>query len=131
MLRYIRTPPRRTNEHFTSYYVFGRYVLKELKALKRQKAPGIDELPPGLLKDCVSIITGPLQYMINLSIKTCTVQSVWKVAKITPVFKPRDSNKSENHQPISILPIALKILEIVVQHNPITFLENKNLLNSC
>ena len=40
---------------------------KELKALKRQKAPGIEELPPGLLKDCVEIIAGPLAYIIYQS----------------------------------------------------------------
>ena len=37
--RYIRTLPRRTNEHFTFDYISRRFVLKELKALKRQKAP--------------------------------------------------------------------------------------------
>ena len=74
--RYIRTLPRRTNEHFTFDYISRRFVLKELKALKGQKAPGIDELPPGLLKDCADIIAGPLAYIINLSIKTSTVSSV-------------------------------------------------------
>ena len=40
---------------------------KELKSLKRQKAPGIEELPPGLLKDCAEIIAGPLAYIIYQS----------------------------------------------------------------
>ena len=40
---------------------------KELKALKRQKAPGIEELPPGLLKDCAEIIAGPLACIIYQS----------------------------------------------------------------
>ena len=66
-----------------------RFVLKELKALKRQKAPGIDELPPGLLKDCADIIAGPLAYIINLSIKTSTVPSAWKIAKINTNFQVR------------------------------------------
>ena len=129
--RYIRTLPRRTNEPFTFDYISRRFVLKELKALKGQKAPGIDELPPGLLKDCADIIAGPLAYIINLSIKTSTVPSVWKIANITPVFKSGDSTKPENHRPISVLPIASKILEKAVHHNLITFLENKNLLTDC
>ena len=36
--------------------------------LKRQKATGIDNLPPGLLKDCTMYIATPLCYIINLSI---------------------------------------------------------------
>ena len=58
--RYISTLLRRANEHFTFDYISRSFVLKELKALKRQKAPGIDKLPPGLLKDCVNIIASPL-----------------------------------------------------------------------
>ena len=125
------TLPRRINEHFTFDYISRVFVLKELKALKWQKAPSSDELPPRLLKDCANIIAGPLAYIINLSIKTSTVPSVWKITKIASVFKSRDLTKSENHCPISLLPIASKILEKTVHHNLITILENKNLLTDC
>ena len=86
----IGTLQRRTNKHFTFDYISRAFVLKENK----QKAPGIDELPPGLLKDCADIIAGPLTYIIDLSIKTFTVPSVWKITKITPVFTSGDSTKS-------------------------------------
>ena len=91
--KYIRILPRRTNEHFTIDCVSRRFVLKELKALKRQNAPGIDKLTSGLLKDCADIIASPVAYIINLSIKTSTVSSVWKSSKITAVFKSGDSTK--------------------------------------
>ena len=130
MWRYVKLLPWCTDEDFTFDYISKIFVLKELKALKRQKAPIIDKLPPGLLIDCANIIAGPLAYIINLSIKTSTVPSFWKIAKIAPVFKLGDSTKPENHQPISILPTALKILEKAVHHNLIVFLENKNLLTN-
>ena len=84
--RFIRRHPIRTNEHFTSEYSYLSRVFmqKELKVLKKQEAPGIDELPPGLLKDCVEI-------------KTSAVPSVCEIAKITPVFKSGDSAKPGNH----------------------------------
>ena len=69
--------------------------------------------------------------MINLSIKPSAVPSVWKIEKITPVFKSGDSIKPENHRPISGLPIASKILEKTVHNNLITFLENKHRLTDC
>ena len=102
---YFRALPRRTEEHFTFHYISGVFVLKELKPLKKQKPPGIDELPLGLSKYCAYIIAVPLAYIINLSIKTSTVPSVWKIGRITPVFKTGDLTKPENHQPISLLPI--------------------------
>ena len=91
--RYIRTLATHTNEDFTVDNISRRFVLKELKALKRQIAPSVEKLPAGLLKDCTDIIVDPLAYIINLSIKTSTVHSVWKIAKITPVFKSGDSTK--------------------------------------
>ena len=81
--RYFGTLRRRSSEHFTFDFISRRFILKELKALKRQKAPGIDEFPPGLLNNCADIIAGLLAYIINLSIKTSSVPLVWKIAKIT------------------------------------------------
>lgn len=71
--RYIDTLPKRTNKKFTFSYVSRVFGLKELRALSRQKATGIDELPPGMLKDCADVIAGPLTHIVNLSIQTSTV----------------------------------------------------------
>ena len=65
--QYIRILPRLTSEYFTFHYISRVFVLKELKALKWQKAPGIDELQLGLRKDCADIIGGLLAYIINQS----------------------------------------------------------------
>ena len=67
--RYIKTLPRSTKNPFTFDYMSKRFVLKELEALKRQNAPSIDELPPGLLKECADIIVDPLGCIIDLSNK--------------------------------------------------------------
>ena len=57
-----------TNKHFVMSYVWKIFIEKGLRNLKRQKATGIDNLPPGLLKDCTMYIATPLCYIINLSI---------------------------------------------------------------
>jgi hypothetical protein len=46
------------------------FVLNELKPLKRNKATGADELPPGMLKDIREYVADPLCYILNLSVKT-------------------------------------------------------------
>ncbi|XP_057305259.1 uncharacterized protein LOC130642190 [Hydractinia symbiolongicarpus] len=109
--RYVPPFSLRTNKIFITGYISKIFVEKELRSLKRNKATGIDELTPGMLKDCAILISKPLSHIINLSINTSTVPSAWKVAKVAPIFKSGDSSLPENYRPISILPVLSKILE--------------------
>ena len=58
--RYIKQLSPRTNKIFVLDYISKVSIEKQLRSLKRQKATGIDELPPGLLKDCAKFISKPL-----------------------------------------------------------------------
>ena len=42
----------RTSDSFNFHYVSKIYIEKELRKFKRKKATGVDDLPPGLLRDC-------------------------------------------------------------------------------
>eukprot|EP00794_Sanderia_malayensis_P010378 gene10378-11460_t len=106
------------------------FVEKQLKALKRNKSTGLNELPPGMIKDCAEQISKPLAYIINLSITSGEIPSIWKKAKIIPIHKNGDK-KPENYRPISILPIFSKIIERAVHRQLLDFLEaNKLLINA-
>ena len=86
-------------------------IFKELKNLKRKKASGPDNFPPGLLKDAALVLTKPLTFIINLSLKTGVVPSEWKVAKVIPLYKSGSLAEIDNNRPISILRILSKILK--------------------
>ena len=73
----------RTTKKFKIGYISNVFIEKELKNLKRKKSAGIDDLPPGILKDCAKNIWKPLCYIINLSIKKGQVPKLWKIAKVT------------------------------------------------
>jgi len=45
-------------------------VLKQLRCLNVRKAAGYDKIPPKLLKIGADSLCVPLQYLINMSIKT-------------------------------------------------------------
>ena len=75
-----------TNKHFVMRYMSKNFIEKELRNLK----------PPGLLKDCAMYIATPLCYIINLSISTSTIPTIWKYSKVLPVFKSGDSSEPGN-----------------------------------
>ena len=73
-----------TKKHFEFTAVGKLFVLKQLKCLKLKKATGLDCLPAGLLKDSTVVIADCVTHLINLSIKSGTVLSKWKQAKVVP-----------------------------------------------
>ena len=110
--RYIAKSPPKT---FRFPYISVLFVQKELKLLSHQKSTGTDNLPPGLLKDCGSIISKPLCDIINLSIRSGKFPSSWKAAKVTPIFKSGSRSLPEKYSPISVIPIVSKLLEKAAQ----------------
>lgn len=120
----------RTNSTFNFQYVSVVFVQKELKSLRRNKAAGIDNLPPGMLKDTATEIAPALAYIINLSIETATVPTIWKTAKVTPVHKSGNTCDEANYRPISVLVIMSKILEKAVHNQLKEYLEQNKLLSN-
>lgn len=85
-------------------------IIKELKNLKMNKAPGNDGLSPRLLSKASPEFAPPICHMICLSIQHTTVPSRWKMANVTPIPKKRNPS-IQDLRPISILPTISKIME--------------------
>ncbi|XP_057302789.1 uncharacterized protein LOC130636955 [Hydractinia symbiolongicarpus] len=115
---------RRTDKTFKFEYVSKLFVERELQSLKRKKAAGWDNLPPGILKDAATVLSGPLAHIINLSLQTATVPTEWKIAKVTPIYKGGDTKDCGNFRPISVLPVLSKILEKAVHKQLIDYLRS-------
>ena len=128
---YCRKRPLRTKSIFKFSLITPGYILKHLNKLKRNKATGIDSLPPNMLKDCAEEIAGPITHIINLSLMTSMVPTIWKTAKVKPVFKSGNVDLDENYRPISILPILSKLLERTVHDQLYSFMESNRLLSDC
>ena len=77
----------KTNTTFQFGAVSKAFVERELKKLKRNKSTGIDDLPPGILKDVASEIAKPISFIINLSLRTGQVPTDWKISRVVPVHK--------------------------------------------
>ena len=112
---------------FNFSYVSCIFVERELKSLKRRKAAGCHDLPPGILKDAAYALSSPLTHLINLSLTTGLVPNKWKIAKVTPIHKKGNTNDYNNYRPISVLNTCSKILERAVHKQLIDHLETNDL----
>ena len=82
-----------------------------LKSLNSYKSAGSDGIPPCFLKSCRDVVTGPLTTIINQSLST----GVFKHAHVCPLPKHGDPTLASNYRPVSLLPVASKVLEKIVQ----------------
>ena len=87
-------------------------VFNELKQLKQSNTKGIDGIDGKILKLSASIITGSLTYIYNLCLSKNIFPTIFKQAKVIPIFK-KCGNISDpnNYRPISVLPILSKPIE--------------------
>ena len=89
-------------------------ILRELAALKTNKATGLDQINAKLLKDSAYSIVSDLTKIVNASLFSQTFPDIWKKGKIVLLNKSNDPTSPNNYRPITILPILSKILEHVV-----------------
>ena len=110
--------------------VIPELVAKKIKAMKDNKSPGVDGIPPKLLMETVEQISIPLARVFNLSLKEGVVPFEWKEANIIPLFKKGSRNKSENYRPVSLTSVICKLLERLIKDHMVEFLVKHKLLNS-
>ena len=95
-------------------------------ALKRNKAPGYDDVSSNIVLSVTDEILAPLYHSIKLSFMTGVFPSKLKIAKISPIFKKDDRCQLSNYRPISVLPVFSKLFErLMYNHLYSHFVRNK------
>ena len=103
-----------------------KHLRKLMKKMKKKSA-GIDGLSQDKLVLGSKVLINPLLQIVNQSIRDGKFPSEWKEALVTPVLKKGDVTLKENFRPVSCLPAASKLLEMVVNEQMSDFLENNSL----
>ena len=75
------------SDYLGQLIVTSEMVAKKIKAMKDNKSPGVDGIPPKLLMETVETIIVPLVRVFNLSLIEGVVPSEWKEANIIPIVK--------------------------------------------
>ena len=98
--------------------------------MKYNKYPGVDGIPPKLLKEIVEQISTPRVKLFNLSLEEGIVPSEWKEANITPLFKKGSRNKPEHYRPVSLTSVVCKLLKTLIIYHMLEFLVKHKLTST-
>ena len=85
------------------------YIRKQLLSLKTDKSTGLDGISSHFLKDGADILVGPVTHIVNLSISSEVFPSIFKKARVKPLFKKGSRLDVGNYRPVSILPVLSKV----------------------
>ena len=96
---------------FNFKQVDARYVKKAVMGSKNSKSPGPDKIPTKLLKYAVEYICQPLAMIFNASLEKGIFPDMWKLARITPIYKSGQKSDLSNYRPISVLSVLSRLLE--------------------
>ena len=106
-------------------------VDKIIRKMKNSKASGLDYIDTRILKMARPHIVPALTHIVNLSLSTLTFPSAFKVSKVVPLLKGKDSPTAEpkSYRPVALLPVMSKVLERVVATQLVAYLEQHRLLH--
>ena len=98
---------------------------KIIKTLGDSKARGHDNIEGITIKLAAAVLLKPINYVVNLSIRTLEFPAHWKIGKILPLFKGKglDRQNPASYRPVQLLPSIGKIMERVVQQQMVKFMD--------
>ncbi|CAM4529159.1 unnamed protein product [Caretta caretta] len=103
-------------------------VLELIEKLNRNKSLGPDGIHPRVLKELKCEIAELLTMVCNLSFKSATVLSDWKIANVTPIFKKGSRGDPGNYRPVSLMSVPGKLVETIVKNKIGRHIEKHKLL---
>ena len=96
---------------------------------KSNKASGLDDFSPSIIKSVIGTISKPLCHIYNMSMNEGIFPDKLKIARVTPIYKKGDKSEVSNYRPISVLSCFSKILEKIIYKRVITFLDKNDILS--
>lgn len=105
-----------------------RIIIKYLKEMQDNKAPGLDNINTKHLKQTEEVSSKMLRILINKMIAEETIPSKLKIQVIRPIFKSGIKTDPKNYRPIAILSVIEKVYEKYLHETIYRFVTKNNLL---
>lgn len=99
-------------------------IIEAIKSLSNKKSVGYDEISVDIIKNCTFGLLEPLTIIFNLSFSKGVFPDGWKTAVVIPIHKSGTKDDVINYRPISLLSVLSKVIEIIIKHRLISFLNN-------
>jgi hypothetical protein len=100
-----------TSSYMTKVVFSTDQVMRALRGLDTNKGAGSDSISPMYAVKCAESLSMPLSLIFNKSLSVGVFPTLWKEARIVPIYKSGDKSNVENFRPISILPVFGKVFE--------------------
>ena len=103
-----------SNKYFCDFPFNEVEIRTAFKKLKGNRAIGPDGLPAYIIKGCGEFLLKPLLCIFNLSLKTLTYPTDWRISKVIPVLKGGIKRDVTNYRPITLVNAISRVFEIVI-----------------
>ncbi len=92
-------------------------VRRSLSRINARKAPGPDNIPGHVLRDCAVELTDVFTDIFNISLSQAVVPTCFKATTIIPVPKKSSPSCFNDYRPVALTPILMKCFErLVMKH---------------
>ena len=110
-LKYFADEETITTPYFQFQPISSDIIENEINKLKCNKSSGYDKISVQFVKDAAKILCKQLAGIFNFSFKMGIFPDIWKIARVTSIFKNGSKNDLGNYSPISVLSVSSKLLE--------------------
>lgn len=97
--------------------------------LKNKDSSGFDGISSNLLKRCCEEISPFVNMLINKSLSTGEMPKNAKIARVIAIYKGGDVKSVSNFRPISVTSVVGKLIELAVNDQISTYVENNDILS--
>ena len=108
--------------------VSSMHIINEMKKLRIGKAAGSDNMPTTVFKDVGDIVAKPLPMIFNSSLGNGIFPDIWKLARVTIIFKSGVKRDLNNYRSMLVISIFSKVLERMLYDQILNFILESNII---
>ena len=118
------------NTRFKFKHISTLDIRDAIAKLKTANSFGNDTISSYFLKLALPVMETSFAIMFNTSIETSQFPNLWKLARITPIFKGGDRSDKSNYRPISILPVISRLFEKLIADQLYQYMNENDMFSS-